>query len=248
MNIKQLIINLFIYLVPVKILKIIARNAFEKVYIDSYKFKVSYSQKGEDILLQNIFDKKSGFYVDVGAYHPVIYSNSYVFYLRGWRGINIEPNTDNFVAFNEIRGRDINLNIAVSPNERNLTYYKFNYGAVNTLNKEHAAHWAKQPGYVIEQQLDILVKPLRKILSENIPENTDIEFMSVDCEGMDLDVLKSNDWEVFRPKLVLVEFLYYDFENYRNAELYQYMISKDYEFYSIVGITMFFIDKNRKEL
>ena len=246
MKLKENIIQILFRLFPKKILKLLVLNYIEKKPVDSYKFKISFSQKGEDIMLQSIFDKKTGFYIDIGAFHPTIYSNTNVFYLKGWRGINIEPNPDNLKLFNQERCRDINLNMAVAEKECNMTYYKFNYPAVNSLSKEHAQHWAKQPGHIIEEEILVVTKPIEKILDQYLPANTEIDFMSVDCEGLDLIVLKSNNWLKYRPKVILVEFLYYDFENFRTADIYQFIISKGYAFYGIMGISVFFMEEKYK--
>ena len=74
---------------------------------------VSYAQNGEDVLLHRVFGgQETGFYVDVGAYHPVIGSITKAFYDRGWSGINIEPGSV-FAELAEARPRDVNLQMAV---------------------------------------------------------------------------------------------------------------------------------------
>ena len=81
--------------------------------LNGYAVK-SYSQEGEDMVLYRIFEKqKSGFYVDIGAYHPKRFSNTYFFYKRGWRGINIEPNPEAIKLFKKYRVGDINLEMGV---------------------------------------------------------------------------------------------------------------------------------------
>ena len=95
----------------------------------------SYSQEGEDMVLSRIFsDKSKGFYVDVGAHHPMRFSNTYSFYKRGWQGINIEPNPDSISMFKRYRPRDINLNCGIAWNKGNLEYYMFDEPALNTFD------------------------------------------------------------------------------------------------------------------
>jgi len=95
----------------------------------------AFSQEGEDLILGRVFEGKSdGFYVDVGAHHPTLYSNTYYFYLRGWRGINIDAMPGSMTAFKAGRPRDINLEIAVAENPGKLTYHIFNYPALNTFD------------------------------------------------------------------------------------------------------------------
>ena len=136
------------------------------------------------MILRSIFDdKKEGFYVDVGAFHPKLYSNTYYFYKRGWRGINIEPNPGaNF----GIRKGDINLKCGIGLRQRK--YQQFKDGALNKFG---------------EIGKDVEIRKLDDVLQEHKVKK--IDFLSVDTEGMDLEVLQSNNWEKYRPEVVLVE-------------------------------------------
>ena len=99
----------------------------------------SYSQEGEDLILHKIFpDKKNGFYVDIGAHHPFRFSNTYYFYRKGWRGVNIDAAPGSMKLFNKYRSRDINIEAAISNKIETLTYYKFNDPALNTFDKDLA--------------------------------------------------------------------------------------------------------------
>ncbi len=71
---------------------------------------LSYSQEGEDLILQRFFEtKENGFYIDVGAHNPTRFSNTFIFYLKGWRGINIEPTPGSKTAFDSVRPKDLNI-------------------------------------------------------------------------------------------------------------------------------------------
>ena len=94
----------------------------------------SWSQEGEDMVLRRIFEKKNGFYVDVGAHHPIRFSNTYFFYRIGWSGINIDAMPGSMQAFKKSRVRDINLELGVSNHNANLDYYIFNDTALNTFS------------------------------------------------------------------------------------------------------------------
>jgi len=111
-----------------KIIKVLLQNK-RNIYLNN-----SFSQEGEDIILSRLFnDKKNGFYVDVGAHHPFRFSNTYKFYEKGWSGINIEPNPEDFHLFSKYRNRDININAGVGSNDGTLTYFMFNEPALNTF-------------------------------------------------------------------------------------------------------------------
>ena len=126
-----------------KLLKsILPKSAIEKLIyfknnnLDGYALK-SYSQEGEDMILRRLFEKQqTGFYVDVGAHHPKRFSNTYFFYKKGWRGINIDAMPDSMIPFNKIRPRDINIEKPVSDKKQVLTYYAFNEPALNGFSKE----------------------------------------------------------------------------------------------------------------
>ncbi|HIB94217.1 MAG TPA: SAM-dependent methyltransferase, partial [Candidatus Lambdaproteobacteria bacterium] len=95
-----------------------------------------FSQEGEDVILRRIFeDQKNGFYIDIGAHHPKRFSNTYYFYDRGWEGINIDATPGSMKIFQKFRPRDINLEIAISEKEQQLTYFMFNEPALNSFSK-----------------------------------------------------------------------------------------------------------------
>lgn len=169
--------------------------------------KTSYSQEGEDMIIRRFLDvKKPGFYVDVGAHHPFRFSNTYFFYRNGWRGINIDPLPDAMDMFRVCRSRDINLNLGVSSQTGSMSYYMFNEPAFNTFDGDLAR--TRQTGiYKLIGEQPVPVMPLSLILERYQRQFEKIDFLSVDVEGHDLEVLRSNDWSRFRPSLVLVECL-----------------------------------------
>lgn len=204
----------------------------------------SFSQEGEDLILSRIFERKNeGFYIDVGAYHPVRFSNTHFFYKKGWHGINIDPMPDGMKIFNEIRPRDINIEAAISDTEQELEYYSFNEGALNTFSGKLAKERSALDGYFIYFQSKIKTRKLSDILDEYLPKNQIIDFLSVDTEGLDLNVLKSNNWKKYAPQIVITEMLGLDFEKLYNSELYLFMKSIDYSFFAKTFNSLFFKKK-----
>jgi FkbM family methyltransferase len=167
----------------------------------------SYSQEGEDRILERYFGfRKQGFYVDVGAHHPHRFSNTHLFYKRGWRGINIDAAPGSMEPFHRMRRRDINLEIGIGETSGLAKFFIFNEPALNTFDEEMAkAH--TQPGWHIVSAVEVKLETLGNILKEHIPVGSKIDFMTIDVEGRDLSVLKSNNWNEFRPELILVESL-----------------------------------------
>src|SRR3989344_6283250 len=96
-------------------------------------FLGSYSQGRDDLEIDKLLKfKKKGFYIDVGAGDPTRFNNTYRFYKRGWRGINIEPNVDSFYFLREKRKSDLNLNILISNSNKKSFFYEFETGTLST--------------------------------------------------------------------------------------------------------------------
>lgn len=197
----------------------------------------SYAQEGEDLIIDKLLKyKKSGFYVDIGAHHPVKFSNTFIFYKRGWNGINVDAMPDSMKEFEKMRPRDINLQAAISNNNSEATFYIFNEPALNTLNAEEAKNKDNKNGYKIIRELKLKTLKLSEILDKQLLENQEIDFLSIDTEGNDLKVLKSNNWEKYKPKLVLVEDLKFkNIEDYYQSETYIFMKNLNY---SVVAKTI----------
>ncbi|HEX6048846.1 MAG TPA: FkbM family methyltransferase [Gemmatimonadaceae bacterium] len=203
----------------------------------------SYAQEGEDLVLRRIFEHRpSGFYVDVGAHHPRRFSNTYLFYLAGWRGINVEPNPDLAPLFGRERPRDITLELGVSDVPGVLTYYRFNDAALNTFDPELARERDGLRDYRIVGTAEVRVERLDDILARHLPAGTRIDFLSVDVEGHDVQVLRSNDWERFRPEVVLAEALGASLGGATSSPVHEVMARQGYELFGKTVHTLFFRD------
>lgn len=202
----------------------------------------SWSQEGEDMVLRRIFEhKKNGFYVDVGAHHPKRFSNTYWFYKRGWRGINIDAMPGSMRLFNKWRPRDINLEIGVANTSGVKEYYVFSEPALNGFSWDISKKYEHDYGHQIKEIIKVKVLPLRDILAERL-ENNSVDFMNVDVEGCDLEVLQSNDWTRYRPKIVLAEILNSSLHSLTSHPLVQFMGQQDYVVYGKLVNTVFFMD------
>jgi FkbM family methyltransferase len=182
------------------------RKTFQKFLLGYHSYAPSFSSAGEDMMLRHMIgsDKQDGFYVDVGAYDPVLFSNTYFFYLNGWRGINIEARPGSRAIFDEIRPRDLNLEIGISREPGELTYYFVgDDSTMNSFSREFMERidMLKQ----VKREIPVPVLPLADVLGQHLPAGQTIDFMNVDVEGHDLEVLQSNDWQRFRPRFVVVE-------------------------------------------
>jgi len=182
--------------------------------LDFFRFHKSYSQDGEDMVMRALFEYLPkgyrGFFVDVGAHHPVRFSNTFHFYKKGWRGINIDATPGSMRPFGWVRRRDINLELGIGAERGSLSFFCFDESALNTLSEQVAQERAAGGRYKITKKVEVPVIPLREVLRQNLPVGTQIDFLSVDVEGMDEMVLRSNDWQVFRPTFVLAEDTHFD--------------------------------------
>lgn len=211
---------------------------------DTYAIKC-YSQEGEDMILRRVFEgQENGFYIDVGAHHPRRFSNTYYFYKQGWRGINVEPNPDALRAFNVDRPRDINLQLGVSDTTSILKYYSFDEPALNTFDESVVKSRLADTQYKVIKTKDVAVERLDKILKEHLPAGQFIDFLSVDVEGFDLAVLRSNNWHLFRPKCVLAEALNMTLDEAMKGDLVLFMLAQDYVLFARTYNTLIFRDKN----
>jgi FkbM family methyltransferase len=183
------------------------RQALGRAFNTCPPFSIhSFSQDGEDMLLRGVFEgRSSGFYVDVGAHHPQRFSNTYYFYLMGWRGINIDAMPGSMEAFKQWRPRDINLEVGVSETSGMLPYYAFDESALNGFSKEVADRIVESGKYRLEFTKPVPTRPLAQILDEYLPANQTIDFLTIDAEGLDDIVLRSNDWKKYRPLVIVAE-------------------------------------------
>jgi FkbM family methyltransferase len=200
----------------------------------------SYSQEGEDLVLARIFyGKSTGFYVDIGCFHPIRFSNTYIFYRRGWRGINVDATPGVKADFQKIRPRDINIEGFVSADSSPRRFYLLSEPALNTSNENLAVQRAKDnPAYQIDETITVRPRSLKAILDEYLPKGQSIDFLSVDVEGSDLDVLISNDWDRYKPGIVVAELLATTLEDVARHEIAQFLATKGYrpasKFYNTV--------------
>jgi len=215
----------------------------EKAYSHS---SLSYSQEGEDMILRRIFEGgRKGFYVDVGAHHPQRFSNTYFFYARGWRGVNIDAMPGGMDLFNAIRPNDINIEAAIASERREMTYFMFDDPALNSFD-EMLSRSRDNTAYRIIGRKAIFTRTLAEVLDEHLAPNQEIDFLSIDVEGLDLEVLESNDWSKYRPFCILVECVDHSLEEIEKNQVYRYLKEKDYDLFAKTAHTFIFRSNIRR--
>lgn len=209
--------------------------------INSYK---SFSQENEDLFLASLFPSEyNGFYVDIGAHHPTRFSNTALFYEKGWRGINVEANGDIFPEFERERIYDLNLPFLVSDKCRKTIFYEFDDPALNTAIKRRSDFLKKSTRYKLLRRSIKKSVSLKNLFKKYLPKNQKIDFLNVDTEGNELEVLKGNNWFAFRPVFLLVEILEDNLAGVQNHKVTKFLETKAYIPIAKIGRTTIFKDK-----
>jgi FkbM family methyltransferase len=173
-----------------------------------WEHRVSFSQNAEDIAASFYLaqEKEKGVIVDIGAYHPYRFSNTFLFHLQGWRCVSVDACQASVDLFNQIRPADINLCCLVSDREERLEFFEFAEGAWNTTNANMVS--VLQERGLQETQLvakkEKQTVPIMQLLEEHVGGNK-FDLLDVDVEGMDAKLLLAIDLKIFRPKVILAE-------------------------------------------
>lgn len=204
--------------------------------------KTYYSQFGEDIFLRSFFRGKKtyGFYVDVGANHPFRCSNTYLLYKNGWRGIAIEPDRVSSTLFRWFRKRDIVVRCGVGrPGVR--SFYRSADPRQGTFSRD-VAEDSNGRGIATISQENIQMRELKDILEEHAVRDVDV--LTIDTEGGDLEVLQTLDWERVRPTVILVEEHGFDSKDASRFPIYAFVVSHGYRLACHLGYTLIFVKEN----
>jgi FkbM family methyltransferase len=213
--------------------------------------KKSYSFNGVDLNIDYIFKtKKNGFYLDIGAQHPISNNNTYLLFNKGWRGINIDLDKKNIDLFNIVRPNDINLNYAISDSEKEADlYYYHESSPINTLSKDVSNFQNAKVSKVKRVRTKILNNILDDINLQN-----HIDYMSIDVEGCEEQVLKGFNIKKYKPSVISIEYLdlnmnKLEFKNNNinnlvSSNLYKFFIQNDYFFVNWLHGDLIFVHKD----
>ena len=217
---KNLLKNSIIYYFY-KLLKIYRNN----------KPSAHFGEFGEDIFINRVLKNiNKGKYVDVGCYHPYKGSLTYKLYDRGWNGINIDISKTSIDLFNISRKKDINLNLAIS-NFDGETYYYEN----SPINQQNSLIQMND----LQKKIKIQCFTLDTVLKNKDLEEFD--FLNIDVEGNELEVLKGLNLKKFKPKLITIENNDLTINEYLESEVCKILIKSDYTLVNKIGVTNFFM-------
>lgn len=211
-----------------------ARRPFPKNLHALRNCRVSYSQFGEDLFLTSLlgYEKTDGVFIDIGCYHPIELSNTYIFSQRGWTGVAIDPNPVWAESWKKFRPRDHFVNAAVSSTTGEALYLmNSRYPAMNRLVSDVPPEGLSAD----ESMTTVPTMRLEDIAAKWLP-GKGVDLMNIDCEGHDLAVLESIDFDTMRPRVIAVE----DLTLQDGSPVSTFLFSMDYAVRASIGITKVF--------
>ena len=208
---------------------------------------VSYAQNFEDVMLWRALKHiEQGFYIDVGAWSPDRDSVTRAFYERGWRGINIEPNSEFHQQLEASRPRDVNLKVAISDTEGSMTMNFLANTGLSTLD-DSIAQQHQAAGWEATRR-EVAVKTLVAIWQQHVPDGQPVHFLKVDVEGFEAAVLRGNDWARHRPWVVVVEATLPMSQVESHAEWEPTLLDAGYKFAYADGLNRFYVAEEHADL
>jgi len=200
---------------------------------------MSFSYCGEDLVLLKKINQlkiKDCLYVDVGAYDPIAFSNTNLLHKMGWRGINIDVDQEKIEKFNLLRPSAYNIQAAISNSKSKVKFAKYSTPFTNRIidldDPNEKSNLGEKPNSISV----IKTCSLNEILENSPFAGQKIGYLDVDCEGKDLEVLESLDFDRYSPEIISVE----AFTNNERKAFDKYLNEKNYHISDIVDITTFF--------
>jgi FkbM family methyltransferase len=214
-------------------------------------YRKSWSQCGEDLILRFLFDLlhiARPSYIDIGAHHPWYYNNTYLFYRQGAHGVNIEPDPSLHASLCRGRPRDVNLNIGIGPHAAELDFYVMSSRTLNTFSVSEARKYVEEHGLNIVETKQIKVQTFAQTVDTHLGHTPDL--VSLDVEGLELDILRSIDFAQYRPHVFCIETLSYEGgkgSGVKNAEIHALMLQNEYKMYADTYINSIYVAQSSWE-
>lgn len=203
---------------------------------------VSYSRNFEDIILSQLFlGKNHGFYIDVGASHPVNLSVTKALYDRGWHGINIEPLPDVYACLEDDRKRDVNLRVCAGDHDGTLQISEKEQ--IATADPKIVKVWHPSP-----ETYTVKMTTLERICERYCQKNQEIDFCKVSADGFVKQILRGFNFENYRPKVFLIKSTKSEKDS-ENEDVWESILTDNgYEFLYQCGLTRYYVDQSQKDL
>ncbi|MFZ5951004.1 MAG: FkbM family methyltransferase [Candidatus Rifleibacteriota bacterium] len=208
----------------------------------------SFSQCGEDLIVKHIFEAIGivyPTYIDIGAHHPYLHSNTALFHVSGSRGINIEPDPSLFSAFPAARPGDLNLNAGIADQAGELEFFVMKNRTLNTFSREKAYEYQNDQGVPIVEEKKIPVVTLKSLIDKYSPGQF-WDFMSIDVEGFELQILGSHDWKGPSPKVICCETISFSTsgKGVKDQAIIDFLLQHGYFVYADTHVNSIFVKKD----
>lgn len=212
----------------------------------NFQKQVSYAQCGEDLIVNFVagaLNLKPLAYLDIGTNHPQVINNTYFFYQKGCSGVCIEPDPDLYREIKKYRPWDTVLNAGIGAGDRTQAeFYRMTASSLSTFSRSEAERFSASGRQKIEEVVPMSLLKINDVIRSHFPQRPD--FISIDTEGWDLEILKTLNFQKYRPAIFCIETLTYD-ENKKEQKLYniiKFMQEKNYLVYADTYINTIFVD------
>lgn len=205
---------------------------------DNQQRMITFAQNGEDILIDRVFQKKNGFFIDIGAHHPLGDSVTKYFSMVGWRGINIEPDPALIAEFAKDRPNDINLCCAVGKITGQAAFHRMPNRGLSTISLDQLALFGADSLSAAEV-MQVPVRTLADICAEYV--KGEIDFLKIDVEGAEGDVIAGADWKKYRPRLLVIEATKLGTSEPNCEKWEPYLLSQEYCLVFFDGINRYYL-------
>jgi len=220
--------------------KILKQDNFHNL-INSKFCKSSFSQFGEDLIINKLLHNiPYGNFLDIGSFHPMHFSNTFLLYLKGWRGINIDGNKEMVEIANKVRPLDKNIFAFLSAKKNEYFYIssKKNPAMNRVVKKFNKLHDDEKSERIITTTVNDLMQDCQNYLEK-------LYYLNIDLEYLDYEVLKTLDFNKYHPLLITIEI--HNFEFNCDNEICKYLKINNYSLHSYTKPTAFFLDNNFKD-
>ncbi len=186
----------------------------------------SFSQCAEDMIAQSLIDTNAGRYVVIGSGHPVRGSNTYSLYRQGWSGLLVDPLRTNIELSRKVRRRDTCVEaLCTYSDQPAVTFWEYTPYEYSTALPDQVAELARR-GHTASNSYDLRSYSLETLVTAH--GMLDARLLSIDVEGMDLEVLQGNSWQDFRPEIIIIE--EWESPPSRSTPIRQFLSDHDYNF------------------
>ena len=227
---------------------------FKELYYNKYS-KKSYSLSSVDLIIERIFyNLKDGIYLDIGCNHPIKYNNTYLLFKKGWKGINVDLDSESIKQFNLMRKDDHNVNVLITSkdNEEKDLYFYHDRSAINTISKDLAKKRKIKPKKIKK----LKGVSINTIIESSPFRNEKINLLSIDIENYEFEALKEFNFNKYNIDVIVsevtdvestkLELFNNSLEKITNSKIYELLTKNNYKLINWVNSDLVFVNKKSK--